>query len=276
MSGYWMNEINTDGYRVQWKINNILHTETTDYQQLSIVDTVEWGKALVLDGALQVSEKDEFIYNEMITHIVMHSHPQPEKILIIGGGDGGALREVVKHKDVKAVDMVEIDGRVIENCKKYLPSIACAFDDPRLNLYLEDGIKFVANSKEKYDVVIIDSSDPVGPAVQLYSKGFYENVFKVLASDGMMVAQSESPIFYQDIFVSVFDSLSTIFAQTYVYLATVPTYVSGPWSFTIGSKKYSPLKIIDDRETINGLKYYNAGIHKGAFNLPQYVKELLG
>ena len=276
MSGYWMNEINTDGYRVQWKINNILHTETTDYQQLSIVDTVEWGKALVLDGALQVSEKDEFIYNEMITHIAMHSHPQPEKILIIGGGDGGALREVVKHKCVKSVDMVEIDGRVIENCKKYLPSIACAFDDPRLNLYLEDGIKFVANSKEKYDVVIIDSSDPVGPAVQLYSKGFYENVFKVLASDGMMVAQSESPIFYQDIFVSVFESLSTIFAQTYVYLATVPTYVSGPWSFTIGSKKYSPLKIIDDRETINGLKYYNAGIHKGAFNLPQYVKELLG
>lgn len=276
MSGYWMNEINTDGYRVQWKINNILHTETTDYQQLSIVDTVEWGKALVLDGALQVSEKDEFIYNEMITHIAMHSHPQPEKILIIGGGDGGALREVVKHKCVKSVDMVEIDGRVIENCKKYLPSIACAFDDLRLNLYLEDGIKFVANSKEKYDVVIIDSSDPVGPAVQLYSKGFYENVFKVLASDGMMVAQSESPIFYQDIFVSVFDSLSTIFPQTYVYLATVPTYVSGPWSFTIGSKKYSPLKIIDDRETINGLKYYNAGIHKGAFNLPQYVKELLG
>lgn len=276
MSGYWMNEINTDGYRVQWKINNILHTETTDYQQLSIVDTVEWGKALVLDGALQVSEKDEFIYNEMITHVAMHSHPQPEKILIIGGGDGGALREVVKHKAVKAIDMVEIDGRVIENCKKYLPSIACAFDDPRLNLYLEDGIKFVANSQKKYDIVIIDSSDPVGPAVQLYSKEFYENVYNILASDGMMVAQSESPIFYQDIFVSVFHSLSSIFPQAYVYLAAVPTYVSGPWSFMIGSKEYNPLEIIDDRDTINGLKYYNEGIHKGAFNLPQYVRELLG
>ena len=272
----WYTEEHSKDVRFSLRVEEQLYSGESEYQKIDVMTSKEFGTFLTLDSLMMLTEKDEFIYNEMITHIAMHSHPQPEKILIIGGGDGGALREVVKHKCVKSVDMVEIDGRVIENCKKYLPSIACAFDDLRLNLYLEDGIKFVANSKEKYDVVIIDSSDPVGPAVQLYSKGFYENVFKVLASDGMMVAQSESPIFYQDIFVSVFDSLSTIFPQTYVYLATVPTYVSGPWSFTIGSKKYSPLKIIDDRETINGLKYYNAGIHKGAFNLPQYVKELLG
>lgn len=276
MNGYWMNENHTEGYSVQWKIKNILHHENTGFQELSVVDTLQWGRALVLDGALQVSEKDEFIYHEMIVHVAMNSHPNAEKILIIGGGDGGTLREVVKHKSVKSVDMVEIDGRVVENCKKYLPSISCAFDDRRLNLYLEDGIKFVADTAEKYDIVIVDSSDPVGPAVELYSKKFYENVFNVLKDDGMIVAQSESPIFYTEIFKSIYESLSSIFPETHAYLATVPTYVSGPWSFTIGSKKYDPIKIIDDRECIHGLKYYNDGVHRGAFNLPQYIKEILG
>jgi spermidine synthase len=275
MDHLWFYEQHTRGYGVHWRVNQVLHSEKTRYQELAIIDTLEWGKTLVLDGNIQVTEADEFIYHEMITHTAMNSHPNPEKVLIIGGGDGGTAREVLKHKRVEQVDLVEIDGRVVENSKVYLPSMACSYDDPRLKLYVEDGIKFVQDSQDLYDLVIVDSSDPIGPAVQLYSADFYTDVHRRLQEDGMIVAQSESPVFYQDIFVSVYKNLSSVFSTVKVSLAPIMTYTAGPWSFTIGSKKWDPETIADDKMTINGLKYYNERIHKGAFILPQFIEEML-
>ncbi len=275
MNQLWFYEQHTSGYGVHWRVNEVIHTEKTEYQELAIIDTVECGKALVLDGNIQVSELDEFIYHEMIAHTAMNSHPKPEKILIIGGGDGGTAREVLKHDTVSQVDLVEIDHRVVENSKIYLPSMACSFEDPRLNLYIEDGIQFVQNCIKLYDMVIIDSSDPIGPAVQLYSKEFYLNIYNLLNNDGMIAVQSESPVFYQDIFINVFENLGVVFDIVKVCLAPIMTYTAGPWSFTVGSKKWDPERIAGDKRQINGLKYYNENVHKGAFILPQFIKEML-
>lgn len=275
MGEYWLEEKHTDGYRVSWKITKILNEEKTPFQELAVVETEEWGKTLVLDGAVQITEKDEFIYHEMIVHPVMYIHPYPEKVLIIGGGDGGTLREVLKHEQVKKVDMVEIDARVVENSKIYFPDVACAFDHPKAQLFIEDGIKYVKETKEKYDVIIVDSSDPVGPAVELFGLDFYKDAYKALNDDGMIVVQSESPVFFADAFLKVQRYLSQVFPYKFVYLTTCMTYVSGPWSFTIGSKKYMPGKFPDDKKLIDGLKYYNEAVHTAAFALPNFIKAML-
>ncbi|MGE5390847.1 MAG: polyamine aminopropyltransferase, partial [Deltaproteobacteria bacterium] len=268
-------EKNTDGYGVKWRITGVLHSEQTPFQELAVVDTLEWGKALLLDGAIQITEKDEFIYHEMISHIAMNSHPNPEKALIIGGGDGGVLRELCRHRRLKAVDMVEIDGRVVENSKRFFPAVASSFNDPRVNLYLEDGLAFVKNTREKYDVVVVDSCDPVGPAVELFSEAFYRDLYGVLNDDGIAVVQSESPVFYQQTFVSTHKHLTSVFPIVRVYLAPVPTYVSGPWSFTAGSKKHDPVRLAENREEFPDLKYYDDDIHSGAFALPRFIRELI-
>lgn len=275
MDQLWFYEKHTRGYGVHWKVKEVLHTEKTRYQELAIIDTVEWGKTLVLDGNVQVTESDEFIYHEMIAHTAMNSHPHPQKVLIIGGGDGGTAREVLKHESVQEVDLVEIDDRVVENSKAYLPTMACAFKDSRLNLHIEDGIKFVRDTSELYDLVIIDSSDPIGPAVQLYSTEFYQDVSQCLQEDGMIAVQSESPVFYQDTFVRVFENLNSVFPLVKVCLAPIMTYTAGPWSFTLGSKKWDPERIANDKRSIDGLKYYNDDLHKGAFILPQFIKDML-
>ncbi len=275
MDQLWFYEKHTRGYGVHWKVKEVLHTEKTRFQELAVIETVEWGKTLVLDGNIQVTERDEFIYHEMIAHIAMNAHPHPQKILIIGGGDGGTAREVLKHDSVKVVDLVEIDERVVENSKTYLPTMACAFNDSRLKLHIEDGIKFVQDTSQLYDLVIVDSSDPIGPAVELYSSRFYQDVHRCLGQDGMIAVQSESPVFYQDIFVKVFQNLSSVFPLVKVCLAPIMTYTAGPWSFTLGSKKWDPARIADDKKVIDGLKYYNDDLHGSAFILPQFIKDML-
>jgi len=276
MAEHWFNEQNTPGYSVQWKVIQQLHKETTPFQELMIVELAEWGRTLILDGAVQYTEKDEFIYHEMIAHVPLMSHPRPEKVLIIGGGDGGTLREVLKHPQVAGVDMVEIDQRVVETSKVFLPGVASGFDDPRTRLIIDDGIKYVHETKQKYDVILVDSSDPVGPAIELYSRPFYQDIYQALADDGILVVQSESPLYYGQLFDSIVGNLKDIFPITRVYLATVPTYVSGPWSFTAASKTYDPMQIADDTAIIDGLKYYNKQIHQAAFALPQFILERLG
>jgi len=271
----WFNEKNNENYQVKWRIKEVLHREITAYQELAVLETAEWGRALVLDGAFQVTEKDEFIYHEMIVHVVMNSHPCPAKALVIGGGDGGTLRELCRHQRLKAVDMVEIDKRVVDISRKYLPSIACAFSDPRLRLYFEDGIEYVKKCHEKYDVIIVDSSDPVGPAVELFGSAFYKNLHSILQDDGIVVIQSESPLYYTEAFKNTYNNLNSIFPLVKVYLADIPTYVSGPWSFTVGSRKYDPVEICPEGELHQGLKYYNKNIHQGAFALPSYIETIL-
>lgn len=275
MSNYWIYEPHTPGYEVRWGITGILHQETTPFQKLEVVETSELGKALILDGALQISERDEFIYHEMIAHIPMLSHPNPQRVLIIGGGDGGTLREVVRYSELRSVDMVEIDERVIEASKRFFPHVAAGFADERLNLYIADGIEFARGNNGPYDIIIVDSSDPVGPAEQLFTAGFYQDLYNLMADDGMLVVQSESPWFYIEYFKNVYNNMRKVFPITQVYLASIPTYVSGPWSFTVGSKKHLADNIAAGRKVPGPLKYYNREVHKAAFALPEFIRQML-
>lgn len=271
----WFEENHTDGYRVHWRIRETLYQEKTPYQELQIIDTVDFGKALVLDGAVQTTERDEFIYHEMISHVVLNAHPQPRQVLIIGGGDGGTLREVLRHPEVQRVDMVEIDRRVVEVCKEFLPTIASAFDDPRAHLFFEDGVSFVKEARERYDIILVDSSDPTGPAVELYGAEFYRNCRAILNREGMMVAHAESPTFFRPYFKKVWDNMKATFPISNIYLAVVPTYVSGFWAFAVGAKSIDPRTGRGDKPQLDGLKYYTEDVHQAAFMLPPFVQSIL-
>ncbi|NLV17425.1 MAG: polyamine aminopropyltransferase [Syntrophomonadaceae bacterium] len=270
----WMEENHTDGYRVNWKISELLWREQTPFQELMIVDMFDFGKALILDGAVQTTEQDEFIYHEMISHVALNAHPDPAQVLIIGGGDGGTLREVLKHPGVVRADMVEIDQRVVETCKRFLPGIASGFGDPRAQLYFEDGARFVKKTQGQYDVVIVDSSDPTGPAVELYGPEFYRDCFGILKDDGIMVAHAESPTFFTAYFKAVWRNME-VFPRRNVYLTTVPTYVSGFWAFAIGSKKHDPSKARDDKHAVDGLKCYTRDVHGASFVLPPFIQKII-
>lgn len=274
---FWLTEKHTEGYSVNWKVKETLYTEQTDYQHLAVVDTHELGKALVLDGIVQTTEMDEFIYHEMIAHPAMLTHPIPENILVIGGGDGGTIREVVKYPSVRHIDLVEIDEKVIMASRKYLPVISCALTDPRVRILIEDGTEFIKKKEDYYDVIIIDSSDPVGPATELFGQDFYRNAHKALKEDGLLVAQSESPLFYRETTKKVRQYIGNILPICVTYLAAVPTYTGGFWSFTIGSKKYSPLNKKPDPGFFKklGTRYLTTELLPAAFALPQNIKELL-
>ncbi|MDD2422511.1 MAG: polyamine aminopropyltransferase, partial [Heliobacteriaceae bacterium] len=258
------------------KISNILHTEKTPYQELSVIDTVEWGRMLLLDGVVMTTEKDEFVYHEMISHVALNTHPNPQKVLVIGGGDGGTIRECVKHAQVEKAVLCEIDERVIWASKEYFPGIAAAlFGHPKVEIRVGDGIKFVQECNAEFDVIIIDSTDPVGPGVGLFQPEFYQNVHKALKPEGIMVAQTESPFVNAGLIRRLFRDISGIFPVTKLYLATVPTYPTGLWSFTLGSKVYDPTDVAVSRIPEPDTKYYSSLVHRNAFVLPKFVQAIL-
>ena len=271
MDGSWIYEKHTDNYGVSWKIENIIYQVRSEFQEIIVADSEQWGRMLLLDGIVQTTEKDEFMYHEMITQVAMHAHPSFKKILVIGGGDGGTLTQIVKHPGVEKIDLVEIDGKVIDTCREYFPCFQGGFSDPRTHIIIQDGIEYLQKTDKKYDLIIVDSSDPTGPAIGLYTESFYASAFHALENDGMMVTQSESPLFYDDIFISIYRNISAVFGDAYIYMGTVPTYISGPWTFTIGSKKYDPRQCIKSRPIPEGLKYYSQAVHQAAFVLPQYI-----
>ncbi|MDG6228383.1 MAG: polyamine aminopropyltransferase [Candidatus Thermoplasmatota archaeon] len=261
-----------------------LFKKQSKYQRVEIIDTIAYGKALILDGMVMTTEKDEFVYHEMIAHVPLLSHHRPERVLIIGGGDGGGAREVLKHETVKQVDLVEIDEMVIDACKRYLPKLATSLSHPNLSLYVEDGIEYMKKCPDNtYDVILIDSTDPVGPAEGLFTSEFYKNVHRCLKEEGIMVAQSESPHFNTNVFCEIYHCYGDIFGYENVhpYLVYIPTYPSGMWSFSLCSKNlFHPIKDLDMDRTKhfasqNHLRYYNPEIHTAAFMLPTFVKNLL-
>lgn len=276
----WYAEEQTDEVRFSIKVKQHLYTGKSEFQDVDVFESEEFGKFLTLDGLMMVTEKDEFIYHDMITHVAMATKPDVKKVLVIGGGDGGTVRELTRYEHIEKIDMVEIDKLVVDVSREYLPITASKLDDSRVTLYFEDGIKFVADTKEIYDLILVDSTDPIGPGEGLFTTEFYQNCFKILSDDGILVNQSESP--YYDQFSHemrrAHKKIKNIFPISKVYQFHMPTYPSGHWLFGFASKKLDPIKDVDfDRWKAFGLKtkYYNPQLHLGAFALPTYVQEML-
>ena len=249
-------------------------------QQIDILDTKAYGRVLVLDGGLMITEKDEFIYHEMLAHVPMAVHPHVRNVLVIGGGDGGTVRELVKYREIESIDLVEADKDVVLLSKKYLPFTSCKLRDKRVGVWFEDGLRYVRGKKAEYDLIIVDSPDPYGPAEGLFTRAFYGTCFKALRDDGILINQHESP-FYAAHQKSVKDAHSHIaveFPMSTVYQCHIPSYPSGHWLFGFASKKYHPIRDLNE-DRWNRLRiatrYYNTALHRGAFALPNYVKELL-
>lgn len=264
-------------------VNKLLFSEQTDYQLVEVYETDTWGNLMTIDGMVMLSEKDEFVYHEMLAHVGMFAHPNPERVLIIGGGDGGTAREVMRHASVQQVDMVEIDEAVVRASKEFLPEVG-EWNNPKLNVLFEDGIKFAQNISQSYDVIIVDGSDPVGPAEGLFEKKFIQACFDGLSADGVLTAQTESPWVepYHSSMNKVFTTLDAIYEVSKMYLAYIPLYPAGMWSFAYASKGIDPnsektLQRVEEglAEFGKELKYYNKEVHSGSFALPNFVKDIL-
>lgn len=254
------------------------------FQRVRILESTKYGKMLALDDMVMTTINDEFHYHEMISHPAMFTHGNAKNILVIGGGDGGTVREILRHESVEKVTMVEIDGEVIKACKEHLPQIAAAFDSPKLDLKVDDGIAYIKNAApQSFDIIIVDGSDPVGPAEGLFSVEFYTNCFNALKEGGILVAQGESPKFNEKAFAELNHTLQDIFGKENapVSLFYVPTYPTGMWSFQYGIKGGIAPKAITNETAIDafvdakGLRYYNADIHKASFATPNFVKALI-
>lgn len=272
----WVKEMQIEDAAMTYKVNQTLVRKKTKYQDLAIVDTESLGRMLLLDGIVQTTTKDEYVYHEMIVHIPLFTHPNPKKVLVVGGGDGGAIREILRHKSVEKAVLCEIDQDVITECKKYLPEISCSLDDPRCEIFIGDGIKYVKEHKNEFDVIIVDSTDPLNAAEGLFGGNFYNDVYDSLKEDGIFVAQTESPFYLPNVVKRVFSDVRKIFPITKLFMAGIPTYPGGYWSFTVGSKKYDPQNVDTSKIPEMPMKYYTKDLHKACFVLPQYIKDIIG
>lgn len=271
----WLKEEQIQSAAMTYKVKETLVRRKTDFQDLAILDTEAFGRMLVLDGIVQTTINDEYVYHEMISHIPLFTHPNPKKILVVGGGDGGAIREVLKHPSVEKAVLCEIDGVVVEECKKYLPEISCALDDPRCEVFIGDGIKYVHEHKNEFDVIIVDSTDPFGAAEGLFGGSFYKEIYECLTEEGIFIAQTETPFYLPEVVKGVFNDAKAVFPVTKLFMAAIPTYPSGYWSFTVGSKKYDPENASLENTIDIATKYYTKKLHKACFTLPKYVEELI-
>ena len=275
----WFTEKHEDFLKIGYAITEKLFSEKSEYQKVEVFQTKGHGRMLVNDDLVMIAERDEFIYHDMIAHVPLFCHPSPKQVLIIGGGDGGTLREVLRHNTVEKCTMVEIDKVVIDACKEFIPQTANAMDDPRSEIIIDDGVKFVADTTQRFDVIIIDSTDPIGPATPLFGEGFYENVKRVLNPHGIVVAQGESPFYTPKIQASLLKIQRSFFSRTYLYNFTNLTYPGGLWSFTFSSDETCPLREFDEKRVEqSGLKfdYYTPQIHQAAFQQPAFVRKELG
>ncbi|CAM3110810.1 spermidine synthase [Pseudomonas floridensis] len=267
-----------EGYGQRFRMEKMLHEVRTEHQHLVIFQNPRMGRVMALDGVIQTTEADEFIYHEMLTHVPILAHGAARRVLIIGGGDGGMLREVAKHSTVEHITMVEIDATVVEMCKEFLPTHSNgAFEDSRLNLVIDDGMRFVATTEEKFDVIISDSTDPIGPGEVLFSENFYQACHRCLNKGGILVTQNGTPFMQLSGVQTTAGRMNGLFADWHFYQAAVPTYIGGAMTFAWGAtdKAYRklPLETLRQRFAGSGIvtRYYNPDVHIGAFALPQYV-----
>lgn len=261
-----------------FEVNKIIYNEQSPYQKIDILETHFFGKVLLLDEMIMFTEKDEFIYHEMISHVPLFVHPEPKNILIIGGGDGGTVRECLKHPEIQKIDLVEIDKMVTQACLKYTPNISEKLLAEQVNCIFQDAVEFVKKSNTKYDIIIIDSTDPINVGEGLFTSEFYQNCYKLLRDNGILVAQSESPIWHPELIKGIARKLKSAFPNVHFYQANIPTYPSGYWSFAFASNKYHPIKDFKQNNYKNlnlPLKYYNSDLHSAAFTLPSFFRKLI-
>lgn len=274
----WFTEFHTPYVGITIRIKQHLYDSHSKYQKIDVFDTPQFGRILILDKLIMITEKDEYIYHEMMTHVPLLTHKRPRKVLVIGGGDGGVIREICRHQEIEQIEQAEIDEEVIEVCKRFFPTVACGYDNPRVKVHITDGFAFVKNKESVYDVIIIDSTDPIGPGKILFSSQFYRYVYRALTADGIMTAQIGTPFYNPTHVKTTFNKLKKIFPIVRPYMAHIPTYTDGYYCLGLCSKKYDPLKnfaVKRYKSLEKSFKYYNQFIHKGAFLLPTYVSKLI-
>jgi len=276
----WYTEKHTDTVDFSIKVQEHLYTAKSPFQQIDFFKSEEFGVFFTLDGLMMVNEKDEFIYHDMISHVAMATNPDIKNVLVIGGGDGGTVRELTRYSSIEKIDMVEIDEMVVRACQKYLPITAGQLEDDRVSLYFQDGLEFINGKEAAYDLILVDSTDPIGPGEGLFSEAFYKDCFKALSEKGILVNQHESPYYanYAKEMKRSHNKIKRIFPISKVYQFHMPTYPSGHWLFGFASKALDPVEDFKPNKwAAFGLetKYYNTELHKGAFALPTYVNEML-
>ena len=281
-SDLWVTEKQTPYCGLALRVRETLVTDRSSFQAIDIMDTYEYGKMLLLDGRVMITDRDEFVYHDMMAHVpvnaLRYQGIEPKTVLVIGGGDGGTVRELLKAPSIQKVILCEIDGKVVDYSLKYFPAVSGALKDPRVHVNIGDGIEFLKDKKNEYDIICVDSTDPIGPAEGLFNSEFYRNVYMALTPHGIAVAQSESFLFFPDMVKQIHHKLKKIFPHLGFYQASIPTYPSGTWCFSFASKTINPLSCRNP-DFVEKIKfestYYNALIHQGAFALPTFaVKKL--
>ena len=276
----WFSDYHTEDVKLDIKIEKQLFGADTDFQRIDVFESKEFGRFISCDGTIVFSEKDEFVYDEMIVDVPMAVHPHVRKVLVIGGGDGGVARELTHYDEIEEIDVVETDHVFIDVCRDHFPDNACGLDDPRVTVFNANGLRFLRTKVDEYDLIISDAIDPLGHAAGLFTKEFYGNCFRALKEDGIMVYQHGSPFYDEDEETcrAMHRKASHSFPISRVYQAHIPTCPSGYWLFGFASKKYHPLKDFDAKKWLErGIKtwYYSEHLHKGAFMLPKYVEDML-
>ena len=275
----WFTEMHSQDICQSFRVSGTPFHGESPYQTIDVIENPQFGRMLIHDGLVMLAENNQYIYGEMISHVPLFTHPNPERVLVIGGGDGGTVGEVLKHPEVTEIDVVEIDAMVVETARKYLPRIAKAFDNPKVRLKFEDGAQFVEKVRDRYDVAIVDSTDPIGFAAVLFQRPFFEHLHAALREDGLIAAQCESPFFHESTIRETVSSLRKLFPGVKLYLAHIPVYPGGMWAFVLASKIYDPEKDFKRNrydELHLPLQYYNHQIHHGAFCLPTFVEKIEG
>ena len=279
----WVEETLHSGFRIRLKADRVLFDSETEHQHLIIIETPEFGRLMMLDGVIQLASKDEFVYHEMMAHVPLFAHGRAKKALIIGGGDGGVLREALRHPELESVTLCEIDRSVIDLCRAHFPEVSAgAYDDPRTRILIADGTKFVAETDERFDVIMVDSTDPIGPGVVLFTREFYAGCRKALAKGGLLTTQNGLPFLQAAELKRSVGYFRELFNDAFAYLATTPTYVGGPmsfgWASDDGELRQHKRRKIERRYAKAGAfptRYWRPDVHVAAFALPAYVRELV-
>jgi spermidine synthase len=285
MSEPWFVEKHTPYVGITLAVEARLFDRQSGFQKVEVLQTEGFGRMLLLDGAVMLTERDEFIYHEMLVHPALFGHPRPQRVLIVGGGDGGSAREALKHERVRDVTLVEIDPMVIEVCRRFFPALAACLDDPRVNVKVQDGFEFLDQHRAEFDAILVDSTDPVplavegkpGPAERLFTPRFYAKLREALRPGGLVAFQSENPFYSGKILAAMHGDLRAVFGKVALYLAHIPTYPAGFWSFTVASDEIDlhGLRVDPVPGWIGALRYFQPAMFPGALVLPRYIEQLI-